>query len=96
MVLPTAVSEDISMLESRMRQELIAVQVRCDRLAREVQRIGALSVLALAQLCSSHDCPYQKSLLPIAVYLLRPPTGGEDHSAIDVSGSSLLFSTPAK
>ena len=38
------------MLESRMRQELIAVQVRCDRLAREVQRIGALSVLALAQL----------------------------------------------
>ena len=38
------------MLESRMRQELIAVQVRCDRLAREVQRIGALPVLALAQL----------------------------------------------
>ena len=40
----TAVSEDISSLESRMRQELIAVQVRCDRLAREVQRIGACAV----------------------------------------------------
>jgi hypothetical protein len=36
------------MLESRMRQELIAVQVRCDRLAREVQRIGTWTILALA------------------------------------------------
>jgi|EP01043_Picozoa_sp_COSAG02_P069916 hypothetical protein len=40
-----AVSEDISTLESRMRQELIAVQVRCDRLAREVQRIGARAII---------------------------------------------------
>lgn len=28
------VAEDLSMLESRLRQELISVQVRCDRLAR--------------------------------------------------------------
>lgn len=85
------------MLESRMRQELIAVQVRCDRLAREVQRIGALPVLALAQFLPVRlSIRYQNSVLPIALYLLRSPTGGGDHNAMDISGSSLLFSTPAK
>ena len=37
------------MLESRLRQELIAVQVRCDRLAREVIRIGTYTYKTTTQ-----------------------------------------------
>ena len=39
------VAEDLNRLELRCREEIVAVQVRCDRLAREVQsvqkRLGA-------------------------------------------------------